>query len=305
MAVGSDFGPITEEHRLTYQANIELAIQQRQSELEPAFVYHPGMSGRSAKMLDLVGETSARINPPRGGDTPDIQGNYEQTWMSPVCIDWGRVIELEDDIKAAISFLSTAVQAGAAAIVRGRDQIRANAIFGDRKTGQDGTETTTWDPTNKNVPTTVGSPTAVPTGMNVKKILRAFRLLEQMKVKLNEHELYCLVDPIEMEELYGDITFVSKDYRSKAVIEEKRVMSILGVTLLPTTYVPDLDATTSRAVLCAKGALHEGEFYPVTTKIEPNPAKRYRPHPYIETWMGATRGEDKMMIEIRNLIPTP
>jgi hypothetical protein len=36
------------------------------------------------------------------------------------------------------------------------------------------------------------------------------------------------------------------------------------------------------------------------TRAEPNPAKKYRIHPYIETWVGATRCEDAKVVEILN-----
>ena len=303
--MADDFGPVTEEHRLTYQANVELAVQQMASELDMGFTFHTGMSGRTAKLLDLIGSTEARVNPPRGGDTPDIEGSHEQTWLSPIPIDWGKTIEAEDAIKALTDYQSGYVQSGAAAVMRAKDTVRANAIFGNRKTGQDGNTTTAWDNTGKVVAKTVGSADgATDTGMNVRKILRAFRLLETLKVKITAEPLVLALDPIENEELYMDLTFVSKDYRNRAVFEEKRVTEILGVPILPTTYVADYDATTSRAGLWSKNDMHEGEFMAVTTQIQRNPAKRYRPHPYIETWFGATRGEGKKLIEIHNQIPT-
>lgn len=296
-----DYGPITEEYRLTYQENVRLATQQKTSSLMPGFVPHTGLSGRAAKMLDLIGETDAREDAPDGGDTPDIGGSHEQTWLSPRRLDWGKLFKKEDDIKAGVSYTSSYVQAGAAAIVRGGEKIRAQAFFGNRKTGQDGTTTTAWDSTGRLVAKTVGSSDGgTNVGMNVKKILRALRLLEDQDVNVEDVPIFCALDPLGLEELYYDLTYVSTDYRSKAVFEEKRVRSILGVTILPTTRIPDYDSSNRRAPLWALGAMHEGEFSPVTTNLQLNPSKQYRPHAYIEKWMGATRGEDKLLVEIRN-----
>jgi hypothetical protein len=292
---------VTSTHKIKYQANVELAIQQKRSEFERAFTFHPDMRGRTAQVLDLIGATAAIRNAPRGGDTPNIEGPFDQVYMRPEPLEWGRIIEKEDEIKAITEFESAYVQSGAAAIVRGKDDMFAESVFSSKWTGQDGTVSTPYSNAGRLVAEGVGSVDDVTaTGMNVKKIIRAHRLLKAAQVQLGEEVLFLGLNAKEVEDLYRDITYVNTDYRAKAVLEEKRVLSILETTIIETERFPNLDVDTHRAFLWCKRGMHWGEFEPVTTQAERNPAKKYRLHPYIETWVGATRGEDPLVIEIHN-----
>lgn len=300
------FGDVSTTYQISYNENVKTAIQQMTAKFEPAFTFHNKLKGETAQVLNLVGATRAIVNGPRGGDTPNIQGLHDQVWVHPDQIDWGRVIEDEDWIKALTDYQSEYVQAGALAVMRDKEQVLANAIFGPKQVGKNGTVIEAYDNTGRLVLETVGSADgATPTGMNVKKIIRALRLLEENEADVEMDEIYLALNPLELEQLYGDITFVNKDYRDQAVLEKRRVMTILGVTIINTTgagdkRLPNLDSDTHRAAMWLKSGMHWGEFKPLTTKVEANPAKKYRPHPYIETWIGATRGEGQKVIEILN-----
>lgn len=297
-------GPVTDAHKLTYQANVELAVQQKRAMLEGAFTYVSGLSGRQANVLELVGSTAAIINGARGGDTPNIDNNIEPVWLKPQQIEWGKLIEKEDAIKALTDYQSPFVQSGAAAVQRARDDIFANAIFGSRLIGQDGLTTLAYVSTGHQVTEGIGSADDVTaTGMNVKKLIRAKRLLQAGFLDVDSEDLYALLNAKEIEDLYRDITFINKDYRAQAVLEGRQVLSILNITILPTEKMPNLDADTHRAAVVCKSGLSQGDFSPIMTRAEPNPAKKYRVHPYIETWMGATRNEDAKVIEILNHFP--
>src|SRR5262249_50207910 len=148
------------------------------------FTYHGDWKGRKMIFDELMGAANAIIDGTRGGDTPDIDSQIEPVGVLPVQIEWGKLIEKEDAIKALTDYQSPFVQVGAAAIVRGRDQIFANAIFGNRFIGQDGSTISAWDSTNKLVPATVGGG-GPDVGMNVKKILRAKRLMQAFYVDID------------------------------------------------------------------------------------------------------------------------
>lgn len=298
-------GPITDAHKLQYQANVELAVQQKKAQLEPCFMYESGLSGRQNQVLELIGSTTAIVGGARGGDTPNIDNTIEPVWLRPTQIEWGKIIEKEDAIKALTDYQSPFVQAGAASIQRARDDIFAGAIFGQRLIGQDGTTIVSWDNTGRLVTEGIGSADDVTaTGMNVKKIIRGKRLLQAAQIDIDTEELYCLLNAKEIEDLYRDISFINTDYRAQSVMDANRqVLSILNVTIIPTEKMPNLDADTHRSALVCKSGLRQGDFSPIMTRAEPNPAKKYRIHPYIETWMGATRTEDARVIEILNHFP--
>ena len=292
-------GPVTDAHRVTYQENVALALQERKAQFDIAFTYTSQVSGKQVQVVDIIGASEARLDAAEGGDTPDIDANHEPVWMRPRRIDWGKVIRIEDAIKALTDFKSPYVQGGSRGVVRKKNQILAEAIFGPRLIGNEVPVSTPW--AGRTVPVDLGS-TGTPNGMSVKKILNGMRLMEEDEVVIEEEEPYLALDPEEVESLWNDLTFVSKDYREQAQMDDinKRVMAIFGIPIIPTKRIADADATTSTAGFFLKSGMHWGDAMPMTIKSAPNPAKQYREHPYIEQWLAATRSEDAKAVKILN-----
>lgn len=292
-------GTVRDTDRITYRENVILALQEKKAIFDDTFMYDSSLSGRTVRMMDIVGTTEAREDAPEGGDTPDVEITHEPVWIRPRRLDWGKIITKEDRIKALTDYKSEYVQSGAAAIVRRKNKILADAFFAPRLIGNEIPVATAW--AGSTVGIQVGSANgATDIGMNVKKILRAFRLMEDKEIMIEEEDLFLALDPVEIEDLYYDLTYVNKDYRNKAVIEEKRVLNILGIPIIPTKRIADNAANISTAALWCKSGMAWGEFDPVDIKSEPNPAKQYREHCYIEQWLGATRLQDEKVVKILN-----
>jgi hypothetical protein len=296
-------GPVTDEHKLTYKANFELVVQQKTSRFEQAFTYQSDLKGRQAQIIDLIGTTTAIIDGNRGGDTPNIDNQTEPVWAVPHQIEWGKLIEKEDAIKALTDFQSPFVQAGGAAIVRGRDSVFASAIFADRKIGQDGSSTSSYDATAKVVADSVGSTAA--TGMNLAKIQRTKRYLRAFQVDLDMEDLWGVLNAQEMEELYNDIIAASTTPQGKMAVldaDKKAVHSVSGVSFVNYESMTNYDGSTYTAAIWCKSGMHYGDFSPLETRAEPNPAKKFRIQCYAENWWGSTRSEDKKVIKVLNKI---
>jgi hypothetical protein len=298
------FEPVTAAHRLAYKENVELAVQQKRSRFENYFTYQGNLSGRQMRVLELIGSTEARVDAERGGDTPHIEPRVEDVWLRPRRLDWGRLIEKEDTIKALIDYSAVAVQDGAAAIARGRDRIMAAAFFGPRIVGQDGSQAPeAYSNPNGNVPINyVKSGTAVNSGLTIPKLIRGLSILSAGEVDLEQDTACCAVTNIQMEDLYNSLQFTSKDFRDKAVFDDKErtVLSFMGITFVRWQGLPTVtgQATQRRIPLWIKSGMHYGPFSELETQLERNVNKNYRLHPYMETWVGATRSEDAKVVEI-------
>jgi len=142
------FEAVTAAHRLAYKENVQLAVQQKRSRFENYFTYQGNLTGRQMRVLELIGTTEARVDAERGGDTPHIEARIEDVWLRPRRLDWGRLIEKEDTIKAAIDYSSVSVQDGAAAIARGRDR----SFMGITFVRWQGLPTVTGQPTQRRIP---------------------------------------------------------------------------------------------------------------------------------------------------------
>lgn len=297
-------GPITDEHKLTYQRNVALVVQQMRSLFESAFSYQSNLAGKRAQILDLIGKAKTNKNGSRGGDTPNIDVPTEPVWCKPDQYDTGYLFEKEDIIKALTDFQSPFVQSFGAAMARDPDiGTFAPALFGTRLIGEDGTTSQAWDSTNKVVTVGVGYSTTddtTATGMNVKKIIRGLRLWQALKVDIQMEDKWMALDAQGVEELYRDITYINKDYRDKAVLEGKQVREILDVKIIPYEDLPDYDGSTRTAAMWCKSGMHWGEFSPLEITIGPNIAKKNRTQLYMEKWVGATRSEDAKVLKVLN-----
>lgn len=292
------YGPIEAVHKTTYQANVELAIQQKLPKLLPHTSPINDLKGKEMQAVELVGSSEAQEDAPHSTDTPDIPPRHLGIYVKPRRIIWGRSIPSETSIKAAVDYQSTYVQEGAAAVVRSRDKFLSEAAFGPRyiKYEEDGIPVSVaFDTTNRQIAVNYGA--GSDTGLTVKKIVRGLTLLEAAEVDIDSEELILWHSAAQNESLYAELQVTSKDYRDKAVFEDKRVREFMGIKLVSYQKLPVASSVRTCLLYCKSG-LHSGDAMPVTTQIERNVAKQYQPHPFMETWLGSTRSEDEKFVQI-------
>lgn len=302
-------GPVSDTYKLAYQMNVTLAVQQISSRFMPGFTYHADLKGRQMQMLDLILPHAAIIDGPRGGDTPNVEQIHEPVWVRPRQVEDGKLIEKEDYIKALTDYQSPYVQGMAAAVVRARDQIFAAALTGARIIGLDGATTSNYTaPATAayagTVAATVGSADgATDTGMNVRKLNRVDAIWRSLYVdNLDGDERWVAVNAVGMAQLFNDIVTINTDFRKMAELDTqtRTVQRVAGFNITSFEGIADTDATHYTAVAWLKSGMHYGDFSPLVTDVAPNPAKKYRPHIYLENWFGATRSEDARVIKISN-----
>lgn len=300
------YEPVTSLHRLEYSQNVALATQQLTPKFPDTFTFQPNMMGKAARAITLFGAEEPIIDGARGGDTPHIEGSNEQVWMKPRQLEWGKIIEKEDTIKAAIDLQSPYVRNGAATIVRGTDKICAEAFFAPRMTGDQGLTLTPYTPTaNINlVPVDyVASGATANSGLTFAKLAWGRTLFVNNEVDIESEDLWCAITGHEENDLYNQVQFLNKDYRERTVVDDasKRVTSFMGINFKRYQKLPFVTGSTTihRIPLYCKSGMHYGEFSALETTIERNPQKKYRLHPYMETWRGATRSEDVKVVDIR------
>ncbi|UZE47916.1 phage capsid protein [Rhodopseudomonas sp. P2A-2r] len=292
-------GPVSDTHRIMYRDQTILAIQEKHRQFDDFFNYLDGMSGKQVQVTQIIGPSEARLNAPEGGDTPDIESTHEPIWAKPTRIDWGKLIKKEDQIKALTDYKSEYVQGGANAYVRAHNALLASAVFGPCLIGNEVPTSTSW--AGRTVPVDLIAP-GTPAGMSVKKILNGMQLMETDDITLEEESLALAMTAVENEQLWNDLTHISKDYRSKAQLDDmsQRVRTIFDIPIIITKRLGQYDASTYQAGLFCRSALHWGPFMPMDIKSAQNPAKQFREHVYIEGWEAATRSEDYKVVKILN-----
>lgn len=294
------YGPVEAVYKTTYAANVALAVQQKQSKLVPLTTNIANLSGTQMQVTELIGSSSAIVDGPDNATTPNIAPKHLGIYVKPRRIYWGRTIPRSTEIKAAVDYQSPYVQEGVAAIQRERDLIVMNAAFGNRLVvnAEDQAPTAVaFDTANRQLAVDYGS-TGTNTGLVVKKIVAAISKLMAAEVDVDMEELILWHTAKQNEDLFKELQVTSKDYRDKAQFEEKRVTMFMGVRLQHFEKLPLASAGVRRCMLYAKSGLHCGDALPLTTQIERNPGMLYQPHPFMETWIGATRSEDEKFVDI-------
>lgn len=294
---------IQTSHKLTFKANMDLAVQQVRSQMTDAFTFQPDLKGKKAQFIEIYGSTTAIRNAGRKADTPDIDSPVEPVWITPEQLLWGRLMEIEDTIKNVMNPQSMFIKAGAAAMERGKDEILTSAVFAQRRIGEDGATLSSW--AGQTVGVGVGfsaTDDTTATGMNVRKILRVRRYLSTDKVDLRAEKVFVSINAQGQEELFRDLTFISRDYRDKKPLDNPEDINILNVTLMPandgSASFADFDGTTFTFAAWCQSGMHYGEFEPRRDDIPLRPDKLNRPHPHSEEWLGASRSEDKKVVKI-------
>lgn len=297
-------GPITAAHRTTFQSNVALAVQQLRSAYRAAFTFQPNLKGRQTQLIELVGPSEAIIDGPRGGDTPHIEPSVEDVYMRPRRIQWGRLIEPEDEIKNPLDVGSKYMQEAGGAVNRAEDKIMRGAFFGSRLVGQDGSVSQPMTLTaNFNlVPVNyVRTGAAANSGLTYEKIVWALALLAGNQVDMERDEFFMPLTKVQEADLYNMREFINSDWTDRLVVDEgnKRIKSFMGVTFLRDQSLGTNGTNgVRRCPLFAKSGMHFGEFMPLDTKLERNSSKNYQMHPYLEEWVGATRSEDGKVIAV-------
>ncbi len=297
------YGDMTTAHRYEYNENVKLAFQQKKSRLGQAFSMQPNLKGKLAQAIELIGATEAVEGGGRGEDSPHIEPRTEPVFIQPLQREWGILLEREDDIKRIISYQSIHVQGGAAAFVRAFDRIRAAALFGPRRVGQDGLTIEAYNNPNGTVPVNYqqgggGSNS----GLTLQKIIRAMALLS-LNEDMEDDEIYMAISVQQMENLFNLLQFQSSDFRreNKAVLDDKErtVHSFMGCNFIrvPNSFLP-ITALVRQCAMWMKTGMHEAPFMDLETNIGPNPNKKFRQQIYMEAYFGSTRSEDSRVVSV-------
>ncbi|MFQ5356152.1 MAG: phage capsid protein, partial [Mariprofundaceae bacterium] len=165
-----------------YTTNVNLLLQQSGSRFRNA-VTEGSYTGKAAKAVEQIGAVVAQKRTTRHSDTPLISTPHDARWVFPVDYDWADLIDDVDKLRMLIDPQSPYAINGANSIGRAMDDEIVSAFFGTSKTGENGTTNTAFP---------AGNVVALGTsGMTVKKLRAAKRILMANEVDLDTDPLYC------------------------------------------------------------------------------------------------------------------
>lgn len=275
-----------------YTTNVSLLLQQRGSKLREA-VSVGNYVGKAAKCVEQIGAVTAQKRTTRHGDTPLISTPHDARWVFPTDYEWADLIDDQDKLRMLIDPTSPYAINGAYALGRSMDGLIIEAALGTSKTGENGTDNTAFDTSNQRVG--VGS---TPTGLTIAKLREAKKILLANDVDTRMDPLYMAVTAQQLDDLLGTTEVTSSDYNTVKALVQGEVNTFMGFTFIQTELLGVDSSGYRRVIAWAKSGIHLGLWNDITSRISERGDKSYSNQVYVKGTFGATRTEEKKVIEI-------
>lgn len=278
-----------------YTTNVQLLLQQKGSKLRDA-VTVGSYTGKAAKAIEQVGPVTAQRRTVRHGDTPLISTPADARWVFPNDYEWADLIDDQDKLRMLVDPQSSYALNGAYALGRAMDDEIISAFFGDSKTGENGSTTTSFDSNNQ---VDVDTGAAAATGLNISKLREAKRVLMANEVDIDNDPLYVILTAEQHDDLLNEAQAISLDYNTRPVLVDGKITAFMGFNFIHTERL-DTDGSSYRRVPAfAQSGMHLGMWNDISTMISERDDKGYSTQVYVKGTFGATRTEEGKVVEIK------
>lgn len=291
-----------------YTTNVEMLLQQTGGKLL-ATVSQGSYTGKGAKAVEQIGAVKPVKNLSRHSDTPLISTPADARWVFPNDYEWADLIDDQDRLRMLIDPQSAYVMNAVNSMRRAQDDEILQSFYAASATGENGTSSTAF-PAGQIVGVNVGGANS---NLNVAKLRASKRLFMAAGVDLEHEMLFAAITSADHDGLLNEIQVTSLDYNNKPTLVEGRVTSFMGFNFKaieftdisaydagdPTkTATPLVVGATRLVPTWSTGAIHLGMWNDVTTRVDTRPDKRYATQCYAKTTVGATRTQEKKVVQI-------
>lgn len=279
-----------------YATNLQLLLQQFNSRLKDKVTVGDHL-GEQAAAVDQVNKIEMQEPAGRFAPIGRIDAAVDRRWVLPTSYDLPQLIDSFDKLKLLLDPNSTFVQNGVAACNRRYDNTIIPAFFAAAQTGKTGTTSTSFLSANQ-VAVTMGA--AAATGLNVKKLREAKRILMSYDLDFDKEEIYVGITSKQHDDLLAETQVVSSDFNERPVLMEGRVIRFLGFNLVQSELFQTDPSGYRRCPVWAKSGMHLGQWGAMETNISKREDLSGQPwQAYQKLTIGATRLDEKKVIEIK------
>jgi hypothetical protein len=273
-----------------YTTNVQLLLQQRGSVLRECCSMG-SYTGKAAKAVEQIGAVTAQEKTSRHSDTPLISTPHDARWVHPRDFEWADMIDDQDKLRMLIDPTSPYAMNGAYALGRSLDDIIIAAALGTAKTGENGSTDTAFATATQQI--AVGA-----TGLTVAKLRTARKILTANEVDVMNDPLYIAVTAQQVDDLLGTTEVTSSDFNSVKALVQGDIDTFMGFKFVNIERL-GLDGSGDRRCFAwAKSGLHVGMFNDINTRITERGDKSYATQVYVKGTFGATRTDEKKVVEI-------
>lgn len=298
-----------------FSSNIELLLSQSGYRPRP-YVRHGTHVGENASPVEQIGDIGLVYDRAMNSDTPSLGINNDRRWVRPRSLTTAHLVDRLDLQKMLIDPRSQYAVRMAETLGRGSDDFIGEAFFADAATGKTGSVATAFPNTQK-VGVDVGGTAS---GLNVAKLRAAKKLLMASGLDLARNQAYIAITSQEHDDLLGELQVTSLDYNTKPTLVDGQVMQFMGFNFVhvewQATVTPNgvsaaayplslpyiapggLAATARFIPAWVEDGMYQGTWGGVVTRIDEREDKNYSTQLWAEMTAGATRLEEKKVVQI-------
>ena len=274
-----------------YSANVTMLSQQMGSLLRSA-VDVETIKGKNA-FFDQVGSVTAQVRSSRHGSTPQLDTPHSRRRVSLADYEWADLIDDLDKVRMLIDPTSSYAKAAAAAMGRAMDDVIIAALGGSSDTGVAG-GTAVALPSTQKVSTASQADGA---GLTIAKLLSAKYILDSNDVDPSLAR-YIVVSPKQIQDLLGTTQVTSSDYNTVKALATGQLDSYLGFKFIVSNRLLLANTDDRLCYAFTADAIKLAIGKDVTARIDERADKSYATQVYYSMAIGATRMEEKKVVEI-------
>lgn len=296
--------PVTSLFTQQYTDNVELLLQQGGGKLsEAVMVGH--YVGEAANPVDQVGQVKPVKDRPRNSDTPLLSVPTDRRWIYPHDYEAADLIDKQDQLRTIDQLTNPYVQAGTLAVQRAWDDEILLATFGTAQTGKTASTATAF-PGSQSIAANYGA--AGNTGLTVAKIRKARQLLWSAGAAVDTDPVYAAITTLDNDSMLAETQIINQDYAgelNRPVLQDGFVARFLGINFkiiefTDTVYSAQatMGGATRQVPVWVKSGMQFGIWGGVEARIDERADKSYAWQWYTKTTCGATRLQEKKMVQI-------
>lgn len=285
--VGSERGEVDVAFVQQYTDTLRHLVQHRKTKLRDTVLVDTNFVGEF-KFYDQLGATTMTEKVSRHQDTPIDPADHQRRRLAKRDFVVNHLLDTEDQLNMLIDPKSNYMQSQSMAAGRQIDDVIIEAFDGTAFSGKSGSTSEAFD-TNNII--AVGA-----AGMTKAKLITAKQKLDDNDV--DEEDRFLAIKPSQLADLLNTTEVTSSDFNTVKALVEGKLDTWLGFNVRKTTRLTNNTNGNRKCFAWHRAAMQLGIQKEPTGRIDPRPDKMYANQAYFSMSIGATRLEEKRIIEI-------
>ncbi|CAB4213442.1 hypothetical protein UFOVP1451_41 [uncultured Caudovirales phage] len=275
-------------HIKQFSDDIIQAVQQKNSRLDGTVQRKIGVSAEEF-YFNKLGSVELQEKTQRYSPTPLVDPVHSKRKVVPTRFHQGISVDDYDQDRALVSLQPNYMEMLMYAAKRKKDEIIIGALGGTAYEGKDGTTAVALPSAQKIVSSSAA--------MTLAKLLSAKEIMDAADVD-EEIARYIVLSAKQVTNLLNTTEIKNADYNTVKALAEGKIDTFLGFKFIRTQKLLTNASSERLCYAYTEKAVGIAINKDMKTKVGENPDKSFATVAYIELDMGATRVEDKEVVEI-------